>query len=79
MSEILGKNPNIPSKPIFYKCLKKNLEKNLMLDSFLLEPHFDIDIRYTSTLLPILFHIPGSRASDMVEHPVQKPQALFPL
>ena len=37
---------------------------------FLLEPHFDIDIRYTSTLLPILFHISGSRASDMVEHPV---------
>ena len=36
----------------------------------MLEPHFDIDIRYTSTLLPILFHISGSRASDMVEHPV---------
>ena len=38
----------------------------------MLEPHFDIDIRYTSTLLPILFHIPGSRASDIVEHPVYK-------
>ena len=49
---------------------KKNLEKFLTLDYFLLEPHFDIDIRYTSTLLPILFHISGSRASDMVEHPV---------
>ena len=49
--------------------LEKILEK-LTLDYFLLEPHFNIDIRFTSTLLPILVHITGSRASDMVEHPV---------
>ena len=47
--------------------LEKILEK-LTLDYFLLEPHFNIDIRFTSTLLPILVHITGSRASDMVEH-----------
>ena len=28
MSEILGENPNIPSKPLFYNCLQKILEKN---------------------------------------------------
>ena len=70
MSEILGENPNIPSEPIFYKCLKFFLENFFNAWFFFLEPHFDIDIRYTFTLLPILFHIPGSRASDIVEHPV---------